>query len=319
MHKMALGTVAVIFSALAATAAEAGMKLTSAEVSDGATIKNPQVFRSVHLHRRQRFAIAELERLAEGDEELRSHCLRSLRADRQRLVALGGGQPSGIDHVDFERAPAIRRPISCRPAPCRFAPISGRRVTAARARPRATNRITITSRCTRSMKTSSDSSRIQTVRGRSSATKCTSTRSPRRASSGLTAVLPTRNKAHSICSAGLPRCISVVSRMTATSGLARPEGFEPLTSAFGGQFPRFAVVSWVLRRFVKYPSGGHYLYVDDCLSLLHLFRAASYLLAKVVRGMVSAKRIGQREIAALQARTGHLGRRCVGFRRSPAD
>jgi hypothetical protein len=51
-------------------------------------------------------------------------------------------------------------------------------------------------------------------------------------------------------------------------GVARPRGFEPLTSAFGGQFPRFAVVSWVLRRFVKYPSGGHYLYVDDCLSLL---------------------------------------------------
>jgi Raf kinase inhibitor-like YbhB/YbcL family protein len=46
MHKMALGTVAVIFGALAATAAEAGMKLTSAEVSDGATIKNPQVFNS---------------------------------------------------------------------------------------------------------------------------------------------------------------------------------------------------------------------------------------------------------------------------------
>jgi hypothetical protein len=43
---MALGTVAVIFGALAATAAEAGMKLTSAEVSDGATIKNPQVFNS---------------------------------------------------------------------------------------------------------------------------------------------------------------------------------------------------------------------------------------------------------------------------------
>ena len=46
MHKMALGTVAVIFGALAATAAEAGMKLTSAEVNDGATIKNPQVFNS---------------------------------------------------------------------------------------------------------------------------------------------------------------------------------------------------------------------------------------------------------------------------------
>ena len=56
--------------------------------------------------------------------------------------------------TSIPKAPAIRRPISCRPAPCKLAPISGRRVTAARARPRATNRITITSRCTRSMKTS---------------------------------------------------------------------------------------------------------------------------------------------------------------------
>jgi Raf kinase inhibitor-like YbhB/YbcL family protein len=47
MHKVAFGAVALVLSALAAPAAfAAGMKLTSAEVSNGATIKNAQVFNS---------------------------------------------------------------------------------------------------------------------------------------------------------------------------------------------------------------------------------------------------------------------------------
>jgi Raf kinase inhibitor-like YbhB/YbcL family protein len=47
MHKVAFGAVALVLSALAAPAAfAAGMKLTSAEVSNGATIRNAQVFNS---------------------------------------------------------------------------------------------------------------------------------------------------------------------------------------------------------------------------------------------------------------------------------
>ncbi len=47
MHKVALGAVALAFSVLAAPAAfAAGMKLTSAEITNGATIKNAQVFNS---------------------------------------------------------------------------------------------------------------------------------------------------------------------------------------------------------------------------------------------------------------------------------
>ncbi len=47
MHKVALGAVALAFSMLAAPAAfAAGMKLTSAEITNGATIKNAQVFNS---------------------------------------------------------------------------------------------------------------------------------------------------------------------------------------------------------------------------------------------------------------------------------
>src|SRR5271155_3589268 len=47
MHKVALGTVALAFAVFGAQAAHAaGMKLTSAEVSNGATIKNEQVFNS---------------------------------------------------------------------------------------------------------------------------------------------------------------------------------------------------------------------------------------------------------------------------------
>jgi Raf kinase inhibitor-like YbhB/YbcL family protein len=47
MHRVALGAVALAFSMLAAPAAfAAGMKLTSAEITNGATIKNAQVFNS---------------------------------------------------------------------------------------------------------------------------------------------------------------------------------------------------------------------------------------------------------------------------------
>ena len=47
MHKVALGTVALAFALFSVPAAHAaGMKLTSAEISNGATIKNEQVFNS---------------------------------------------------------------------------------------------------------------------------------------------------------------------------------------------------------------------------------------------------------------------------------
>ena len=47
MHKVALGTVALAFAAFSVPAAyAAGMKLTSAEISNGATIRNEQVFNS---------------------------------------------------------------------------------------------------------------------------------------------------------------------------------------------------------------------------------------------------------------------------------
>jgi Raf kinase inhibitor-like YbhB/YbcL family protein len=45
MHKLTLGAVAVAFSMLAAPLAHAQMKVTSAEVKNGATIKNEQVFK----------------------------------------------------------------------------------------------------------------------------------------------------------------------------------------------------------------------------------------------------------------------------------
>ena len=51
--------------------------------------------------------------------------------------------------------------------------------------------------------------------------------------------------------------------------VARPKGFEPLTSAFGGQFPRFVPVSLVLHIFVKSPVFSYYLCVDRCPGLLH--------------------------------------------------
>jgi Raf kinase inhibitor-like YbhB/YbcL family protein len=44
MHKMALGTVALAFGLLAAPAVQAKMKLTSAEIKNGSTIKSEQVF-----------------------------------------------------------------------------------------------------------------------------------------------------------------------------------------------------------------------------------------------------------------------------------
>jgi Raf kinase inhibitor-like YbhB/YbcL family protein len=44
MHKLKLGTAVVAFSVLAVSAAQAKMKLTSAEVKNGATIQNEQVF-----------------------------------------------------------------------------------------------------------------------------------------------------------------------------------------------------------------------------------------------------------------------------------
>jgi len=45
MHKMTLGAVAVAFSVLAAPVAHAQMKVTSAEIKNGATIQNEQVFK----------------------------------------------------------------------------------------------------------------------------------------------------------------------------------------------------------------------------------------------------------------------------------
>ena len=66
------------------------MKLTSAEVRNGAAIKNEQVFKGFGCTGNWG---------AKGDQKFRYHFLRSRCADRQRLVALGSLQYSGIDHI----------------------------------------------------------------------------------------------------------------------------------------------------------------------------------------------------------------------------
>ena len=106
MHKVALGAVVVAFGALIASGVYAqNMSLTSADVSNGGAIKDEQVLSAEYGFGCKGDNISpslELERGAERDQELRHHQLRSGCADRQRLVALGGVQHSGRNHVDPE-------------------------------------------------------------------------------------------------------------------------------------------------------------------------------------------------------------------------
>ena len=108
----------------------------------------------LRLRRRQQVAASGMVGRARRHQELRRHLLRSRRADRQRLLALAGGQHS----AERDRAGTRRRQSKaarCRPAPCRRARNSARRATAAHARRRATIRIAICSRCSRSEMTGS--------------------------------------------------------------------------------------------------------------------------------------------------------------------
>jgi hypothetical protein len=49
--------------------------------------------------------------------------------------------------------------------------------------------------------------------------------------------------------------------------LARPKGFEPLTSAFGGQSPTLAAVCSSLTVIAKYPQNQGFLLDDRFLTL----------------------------------------------------
>ena len=81
---------ALLAAFLGADAAAAQtMTLTSPDIAPGARIADEQVYQRLWLHGRQHLARALLVGSAEGHEELRALGLRSRRADRQRLLALG--------------------------------------------------------------------------------------------------------------------------------------------------------------------------------------------------------------------------------------
>ena len=87
MHRMALRAVVVAFGALSASGAQS-MEVTSAEIHKGATIKNEQVFKGFGCTGDNISPSLSWSGAPKG-QNFRHHRLRSRRADRQRLVALG--------------------------------------------------------------------------------------------------------------------------------------------------------------------------------------------------------------------------------------
>ena len=142
---MLKATAFALFAAFlgAQAAAAQTMTLTSPDITAGRQDRRRAGFQRLWLHRRQHLARALLVGRAEGHEELRAQGLRSRRADRQRLLALGRLQhPAGRDEP-AAKARAIRKAPTRLRARCRAAPILAFPATAAPALPRATRRITI--------------------------------------------------------------------------------------------------------------------------------------------------------------------------------
>ena len=170
MHKVAFGAVALALRALRVPAAlAAGMKLTSAEVSNGATIRNAQVFNSF---------------TCTGDNISPSLSWSGAPKGTKSFV-ITVYDPDAPTGSGWWHWVVINIPASTTSVPknagdlkanllpegaLQTAPISGLPAMAARVRRKVTNRTIITSRFSRSMKTSCSLPRMTRHRPPSSAT-----------------------------------------------------------------------------------------------------------------------------------------------------
>ena len=180
MHKVALGTVALAFAIFSVPAAHAaGMKLTSAEISNGATIRNEQVFNSFGCTGQN---ISPSLSWTGAPKGTKSFAISIYDPDAPT--------GSGWWHWVVFNIPASTTsiPKNAGDLKAKLMPEGaiqsrtdfGAPVMAARVRRKATNRIITTSACLRSMKTSCSSPRMKTLRRRWSVLNCTSTRSVKR-------------------------------------------------------------------------------------------------------------------------------------------
>ena len=152
--------------------------VTSSDCADGEALPTPHVSGVMGAGGEDRSPQLSWSGFPEGTQELRRDGLRPRRPDRQRLLALGGGQHPRLGH----RA-ARRRRRQGRPEPARGRGPAAqrrrlRRATSAPLPRPATARTATSSSCTPSTPRPSTSPR--TPRPPSSASTCSSTRSPGR-------------------------------------------------------------------------------------------------------------------------------------------